>query len=214
MNNSIQNMKQKLNDMSLNNLLGLYLLGGLVVAALVGYLLIRPAYTNLQATRTERAQILEQNDNLQKLIDDTQRLRENYDSVLDQRDEILSLLPEENEEQYLIALLGSLAQDNNVLLSNFRPETIAGSGSVASQDETGTYTNYSATVNLTGSYEAITSFLDQLESSSRFIEVRSFSASGSSGDVIADSALNLTLTLDAYYQNISPDDADELGGQE
>lgn len=184
--------------MSLSNLVGLYALVAILVAGLVGYFLVMPQLNSAQETGDEIQLVEAEIDELQKLIQDTQRLRENYEDIERDRDQILSLLPRDNEEEYLLTLTSQTASRNGAVLTNFRPEI--GFGSQSGGEAAAAYRTYQTKATIAGQHQQIMNFLRDLESSSRFVHITEMVAS-SEGNVSLDNPdISATLTIQAYYQ--------------
>lgn len=178
-----------------SNLLGMYLLGALLGAGVLGYFVIRPLVNSGQANaaqvKTENQKIAA----LHQLDKDTQTLRVNYAKVKGQRDAILQLLPVQSEEERLLALLNDLAVSSGVVLSSFSPtQPTANAAKLTSVSV------YPVSLNVAGSYTQIQQFLNKVENSARFIDVRSTNESGGAAPGAKTVALNVVLNMDAYYQ--------------
>lgn len=181
-----------------SNLLGIYLLGALLAAGVLGYFVIRPLVNSGQASA---AQVKAENQKiaaLHQLDKDTQTLRVNYAKVKGQRDAILQLLPVQSEEERLLALLNDLAVSSGVVLSSFSPtEPSANAAKLTSVSV------YPVSLNVAGSYTQIQQFLNKVENGARFIDVRSTNESGGAVPGAKTIALNVVLNMDAYYQGSS-----------
>ena len=175
----------------LSNTIALYIAIALVVAGAVGYLLIKPLYTEAQKTGTKVAKVKAETVALKQLGKDTDILRSNYESVKDSRDQIMHQLPEKSEEERLIALLGAMGQANGIVVNSFAPGDT--NASIASSSA---LSIYPASISVTGTYAQIQAFLKNLETSARFIGVKSSALSGSP----ASSALSGQISFQAYYQ--------------
>lgn len=172
----------------LSNILGLYLLGAIALAALGFIFLIKPTYTKATKTKVEVTAQQVKIADLKQLEKDTETLRSNYDEVKEKRDLILAQLPAKQEEERLLALLSQLSQQNGVVMSSFAP-------GAAPSTETSSLSIYGAAVNITGTYAQIQGFLTSLEQAARFIDVKSVSLSAGEKSIITAS-----IVLQAYYQ--------------
>lgn len=185
--------------MSLSNLVGLYALVAILIAGLVGYFLIMPQLNSAQDTADDIQMVEAEIDELQKLIQDTQQLRENYEDIEQDRDQILSLLPRDNEEEYLLTLTSQTASRNGAVMTNFRPEV--GFGSQSAGEASGIYRTYQAKATIAGKHQQIMNFLRDLESSSRFVHITEMVTSSSSNVGLDNPDISATLTIQAYYQS-------------
>lgn len=191
--------KQSLENMSLSNLIGLYALAGIAIAGLVGYLLILPQIQSAQETGDKIATVEAEINGLNRLIEDTETLRNNYEAVREDRNQILSLLPHGgNEEEYLLTLLNQTASRNGVVMSSFQPQTSA--GGATQQESAGAYRTYQAEITVSGRNQQLENFLQDLESSSRFIFVTELIASTQNSTNLENPNVNATMVLEAYYQ--------------
>lgn len=202
-------------NMSLNNLLALFVLSGLILAMAVGYLAIRPIFIKAENTKAEIRKVENDILALEQLGEDTEMLRQNYEQVRDERDRIIGLLPSENKEEDLLALLNQLASRSGVLFSHFAPE--GGNETDDFEDEfedTAAYESYTTRVNVTGDHESIIKFLKEVENSSRFMEFDSVGASGSGNLGVSNPQIDVDLKLIAYYRSESTnEELEEEGGQ-
>lgn len=189
---------QSIQDMSLSNLIGMYALAAIAVAGFVGYFLIMPLLGSAQETQDEIELVEAEIDGLEKLIADTETMRENYEEIKQDRDQILSLLPRENEEEYLLALINQTASRNGIVVSSYRPEVGFESG--PQQDASGSHRIYKAEVTISGTHGQLTEFLDDLESSSRFVFVTEILASTGSNIRVSNPDISTTMSIEAYYQ--------------
>lgn len=175
----------------LSNTIALYVAIALIVAGAVGYLLIKPLYNDAQATSTKVTKVKAETAALVQLGKDTDTLRANYASVKDSRDQIMHQLPKNSEEERLIALLGDMGQANGVVVNSFAPGD--NNASIASSPG---LSIYPASISVTGTYSQIQAFLKNMETSARFIGVKSSALTGSP----ASSALSGQISFQAYYQ--------------
>lgn len=181
-------------DMKLNNLLALYVFGGLALMVVVGYFVVRPLFIRAEATKAEVASVRNDILALEQLGEDTEILRQNYEQVRDERDQIISLLPSENKEEDLLALLDELATRSGVLFTNFRPEN----GRFTEEEVV--YRTYTTRVNINGRHNEIVKFLTQVENSSRFMEFSAISARGDGDLNVSNPEIGVNLTLRAYFR--------------
>lgn len=189
-----QQQGKNIHDMSLNNLLSLYVFGGLALVAIVGYFVIRPLFIGAQEIKADVAVVRNDITGLVELGEDTELLRQNYEQVRDERDQIISLLPDENKEEDLLALLDELATRSGVLFSNFRPET-------ARSNDQDVYLTYTTAVNVTGRHGEIIRFMNLVENSSRFMEFSTISARGTGDLNVPNPEIGTSLILKAYYRS-------------
>lgn len=185
----------QLKNMSLTNLLGIYVLAGVALAGLVGFFGVQPLIISAQETGRDIERTHSEIDNLEKLQEDTEELRENYEEIRGQRDRIISLLPEKDREEDFLALVSDLANEAGVRFDNFNPE-----GGVSAEENS--YETYQVRILVSGTNEAAQEFLEAVERSSRFTEIHSVSInSQASGAAQADDPpLDLVVTLQTYYQ--------------
>lgn len=177
----------------LTMILGAYIGAALVASALVFLLIISPLYASAVTARTAAAQQSAQLSALNQLAKDTDALRKNYAEVREKRDQILSLLPVESEEERLLVLLSDLAKQSGVVMGTFAPQS---SLNATQATIVSSVKSYPATINISGTYTNVQSFLKKLENAGRFINVDSglFSSAGAGG------AVDARLSLTAYYQ--------------
>lgn len=186
----------QLKNMSLTNLLGIYVLAGIALAGLVGFFGVQPLIISAQETGRDIERTHSEIDNLEKLQDDTEELRENYEEIRGQRDRIISLLPENNREESFLALISDLADENGMLFTNYSPETLI------SAEEDNAYETYQVRVLVTGTNEAAQDFLEAVERGSRFTEIHSVNVESqmTSETQNNDPPLELIITMQTYYQ--------------
>lgn len=192
-------------DNKLSNLIGLYLLIGLVAFGVLGYFVISKTITRANTHKAERLVVQTEIKALEQLEHDTEELRVNYQNIKDQRDEILSLLPPQTEEENLLALLSEIAQRSGVVLNNFSPESVVIVDVPTAEGElVGSHRVYPVTLNVIGTYETIfgdagaNSFLGSIENGARFIDV--ISTDIASSTTPGDESINVRLVVNAYYQ--------------
>lgn len=185
----------------LTNLLGLYLLAALLAAVALIFFVIRPIYGRAAAARAEVKQTQSKIAALEQLEKDTEDLRRSYEDVKAERDEILAQLPVSSEEERLLALLSELAGQSGVVLSTFAPDQSALLAAREASEATG-LNIYPASINASGSYRALATFLEKLEQGARFVDIESgvFSAGQSSG-------VTVRVDLKAYYQGEGDDES-------
>lgn len=173
----------------LTNLLGLYLLIGLVVLAASIYFVIKPQFALSTVHLQERKAVEAKIAGLEQLERDTEVLKENYEKVADRREEVLAQLPVESEEQRLMVMLNDLAQRNGVALNSFSP-------AIAEGENATSLAVYPSTIGISGTFPNIENFLRSIESSARFLDVQSgnFAAMGQGAGIEAK------VDLTAYYQ--------------
>jgi Tfp pilus assembly protein PilO len=106
---------------------------------------------------------------------------------------VLNLLPVESEEERLLVLLSDLAKQSGVTFGTFAPQSALNANQTA---VVSAVSSYPATINISGTYGNVQTFLQKLENAGRFINIDSgvFASSGASGNV--DARFSLT----AYYQ--------------
>ena len=177
----------------LTTVLAAYLGIALISGVVLYFFVIAPIYASGVAAKANADAQSTKLKALNQLAKDTDALRQNYREVRDKRDQVLSLLPVESEEERLLVLLSDLAKQSGVVMGTFAPQPAL----TATQETiTSSVSSYPATINVSGTYTNIQSFLKKLENAGRFINVDSgiFSSAGAGGSV--DARLSLT----AYYQ--------------
>ena len=173
----------------LTNQIALYLLIAFLATAAIGFLIIKPTYANIKSTNAQISEVKFDIASLEQLEKDTEELRRNYESVKEQRNQILSLLPAEAEEERLVAVLNDLAQQSGALMSAFYPEGGNPAANLTS------LSIYPAKITVSGTYQNIQNFLKRVEEGARFVDVQ-----GAAVSTGGSNALSTTLTLKAYYQ--------------
>lgn len=174
------------------NRIGLYLLLAFFATIALGSFVMKPLYDNISATNAEKAKIKQQIVALEQLEEDTEVLRQNYQSVKSQRDEILSLLPTDTQEERLVAVLNDLAVQSGVVMTAFSPEG-AGAAELAG------LSIYPVKITVSGNYSSVKTFLSKVETGARFVDVLGASISGGQAGGISSS-----ISLKAYYQTSTP----------
>ena len=177
----------------LTNLIGLYLLIGLLAATVLGFFVIKPFYNRASERKAQVEKIKQDMAALEQLEEDTELLRKNYDQVKEQRNEILSLLPAKTEEERLLAVMSSIASNSGVVLTAFAPDA-----NVASVGNITSLSIYPATFTVAGNYSNITNFLTKMEDGARFVDIQGANLVGGGNQ---GSALSTRLTVNAYYQS-------------
>ncbi len=94
----------------------------------------------------------------------------------------------------LLVLLSDLSKQSGVVLGTFAPQSAL---NVSQNPVTAAVKSYPATINISGTYANVQTFLAKLENAGRFINVDSgvFSSAGAGG------AVDARLSLTAYYQS-------------
>lgn len=179
----------------LSNTIALYTAIALLVAGAVGYLLVKPLYSDAQATGVKTAKVKTETAALVQLGKDTDTLRTNYASVKDSRDQILHQLPLTSEEERLIALLGAMGQANGVVVNSFAPSDTSAATAAAAASSSD-LSVYPASITVTGTYAQIQALLKNIETSARFIGVQASTLSGSP----ASTSVSGQILFQAYYQ--------------
>lgn len=192
------------NSTKLQNILGIYLLAGLIATGVLGWFVIRIEMNAGKQTANKVAEVNRQIASLNDLQKQTDAMRINYQKnhLKDKRDQILSLLPTENQEESLMPLLNDMAQGNGAIMSTFAPSDNSTVAATSPGGSSSSLSLYPAGINISGSYDSLRQFLVTLESGARFIDITSASLSGSSKGVQA------RLSLTAYYQKAQPDSPD------
>lgn len=194
----------------LSNLLGIYLLVGIAVALILGLLVIKPQMADASNVKSQVSSVNKQIEGLKQLQTQTEQLKQNYDQIKGKRDAILNQLPAQNQEERLLALLSDMSQQSGVVLNTFVPEgnvTTNATGSTAPSS----LAIYGANISVTGNYSNVQAFLQQMESSARFIDVVS-SGLAADGDGGANPVLTAQIAIQAYYQSSTPVGADATAG--
>jgi Tfp pilus assembly protein PilO len=190
---------QKKDQLSIT--IGLYLAGGLAAAAILFIFVIKPQYNQATATAAQAAKVNTQIAGLNQLDKDTTLLRANYASVKSQRDQILSLLPTQSEEERLLVLLSNLAAQSGCAMSTFAPQsasTIAGAGTLGVSTSINGATVYPVVIDVSaGSYPSLEGFLVKLEKAGRFLNINSGTITTTSA---ANAGVTAQINLTAYYQ--------------
>lgn len=179
-------------DQKLSNILGLYLAGALVLAGVTFAFVIKPNYNNAVKVKAMVASENIKSQNLAQLDKDTVTLRNNYNVIKSKSVQILAQLPAKSEEERLLALLSQLAVQNGVVMSSFAPGG-------APSSETSALSVYGASISITGTYQTIQSFIQSVEYTARFIDIKSISLAGDK------STLSASIILQAYYQQAATD---------
>jgi Tfp pilus assembly protein PilO len=202
---SISNMGS---NMTLSNLLGLYALIAIVVAGVVGYFLVVPQFQSARETADQVEFVRAEIDQLNQLIQDTETLRTNYDEIKQDRDRILGLLPQsDNEEEYLLTLLADTASRNGLAMTSFQAQ----GGALSSGQGSISYQTYRAEITISGKYQQIRSFIKEVESSSRFLFITEVSASGNRNAQGDNPDISATILMEAFFQSGNPGLSSEAG---
>jgi Tfp pilus assembly protein PilO len=187
----------------ITNVIGLYALIGFFAAVGLGLLVVKPTMNSAQAKERELAQLDVKIQALKDLAEDTEKLRENYETpdpdtgltIKKRRDQILSLLPVQTEEERLLSLLSKFADDSEkAILKAFTPETTG-------VEPGSSMSRYPVSINVIGSFSQIQHFLQKIENSARFIDVKAISMSaGGAGKIGNSPAVDVRINLTAFYQ--------------
>jgi len=170
----------------------------LILAAIVIYFdLIQGAYadvSNLRSTIASKSNLV---DSQKQVISQLQNLVSTYQGETSFQNNISSILPLSPESASALGILNSLAQVSNLNLNSVSVNNL-GESTVAKGSFIKPIGTLAITLNLNGSYENISTFLNYLASDQRLFDVSrlSLSPSGSPNQDV----YNLDLTVDTYYQ--------------
>lgn len=179
----------------LNNRLGLYLLGAILLAVVFWFLAIKPLWVSAQNSKIELNETKTEITELQELEKDTEELRANYVAIQDRRDQILNLLPPSEEEEKILLLLSEYADNAGVLLSTFAPE-----GAFLQSEQFSGFETYPININISGGYASVVKFIETLEAGARFVDIVAVTFNG---EQATTTSVEAQLNLNAYYQTLA-----------
>lgn len=180
-----------------SNLIGIYLLVGIVAAVLAWLFLFSKQLGAITENRNNRSAVVAEIEELEALGEATEVLRENYQQIAADRDAILNLLPANVDSEHLLLLLSQYAQSNQVILTSFSPET-----ALLNEDSGQGFVGYPTQINIIGKYSNILSFIRSLETGARYVDINTFNLASSDVDA-TNPDLEVTLEITAYYQTAS-----------
>lgn len=185
----------------LSNLIGLYMVAGIVAAVVAWIYLFSPTLKRTSEIQTERDEVLVKIAELEALDEATDQLRDNYEQVSAQRDQILGLLPAASQSDRLLLMLDTFSKKSGVVLETFRPETV--------ESEDLGFAVYGSSLSLLGNYADIVDFLKRIETGARFIDITTYNIDGaeSSGDPV----LEVSISMNSYFQIDDSTSEDEDG---
>lgn len=201
-------MKKIFNVSSKYNTMIIVIVGGVLVAALIGLLLIRPAWNDLQRLgqeipKEQQARDLKEQD-FEHLKQAEVFFKEDPDTV----ERVNTAVPVSPEVPSMLVMLEALAKQNGVYLTSFSPQqlgasaqsgagtgsTAPGGGGAAAQEVNPAGTDsVEVTANFRGPYPSLLNFLYNLERSLRITDVKTLTVTST------ENGLEGNITIKAYY---------------
>ncbi|MDP2650697.1 MAG: type 4a pilus biogenesis protein PilO [bacterium] len=170
-------------------------LGFLIGAIVLFSSLVLPAYRDVQQLRGEKKSLEAVVKEEEQLITTANRLLTEYQSAANLRDTLSLVLPREEALPGMINQIQGIAKSAGVTVENMNVENLPLEHSRTSSivEPVG---SFKVTIRVRGSYEALRSYVQSLETNVRIIDVDSFALSGggAAGPLTAD------LVLRTYYQ--------------
>lgn len=194
---------------------------GVLAVALIGLLLIRPAWGDLQRLGTEIPEAQQARDLKQQDYENLQKaegfFKENPQTV----EEVNTAVPVAPEIPSILVMLESLAKQNGVFLTSFSPQQVgtagqgagassggsssggksgsggSGQGGVAGQANPAGTSSIEVTANFRGPYQSLMNFLYNLERNLRITDVKSLTVTSSAG------GLEGNITFKTYYVQVA-----------
>lgn len=171
-----------------------------VLILLLIYLFINPTIQNLKnynyAIKTKGDDLKKAQENL----DNLKSLESSFRSKSEEVKAVISALPNFNDSEDLIVTLENVSNKNGMRLVSVTPELVDETGEEASnavESEAYAVQESSYEVTIKGSYPNLQTFMADLESNRRPLNVKRVTISREGGE--SSSSLNINLTLLAYY---------------
>ncbi|HIA92330.1 TPA: hypothetical protein EYO12_04445 [Candidatus Saccharibacteria bacterium] len=182
---------------TISNKIGYYLLAGLAALFASWYLLYAKQLSTLSENSAEKAFMQQEITELNNLATATQELEANLQSISEEADRALALLPVGVDEDRLLSLMSFFETQSGVIMTSFTP---VGVSSLLEGDEESDepFSTYSVSIGITGTYEELLSFFDLLSNSARFISVDKLSVLG--GGTEENPRLSVDIAIEAYFQ--------------
>lgn len=170
-------------------------LGFLIGAIIFFSSAVAPEYKNIQQLRGEKQSLDAVVGEEERLINTASQLLNEYQNAANLRDNLSLVLPREEALPGMINQIQGIARSTGVTIEGINVENLPLTHSEASSivEPVG---NFKATVRVKGSYEALRSYIQSLETNVRIIDVDSMAVSGGGGA----GPLTANLVLRTYYQ--------------
>lgn len=193
----------------ISNKIGYYLLAGVAAIFASWYLLYAKQLSSISEANAEKAVVEQQIEELNNLATATQELEDNLKAIEADADRALALLPVGVDEDRLLSLMSFFESQSGIIMVSFTPSGASSVSGEESETSSETFSTYSATIGISGTYEELIAFFDQLSNSARFISLEKLSVVG--GGTSENPRLEVNLSIVAFYQS---DPADEISDEE
>lgn len=191
-----------------------FIVAGIVLAFLIGYFGIYQLFIRTQDIRAEEVAYNSHSEKLQTVLDNTGELASEIDSLGEDHETILQLLPASVQEEYLLQFLADAAGSSQVFLASYEPQPSSSSSSNSDGSAAvSAAVEYPFQVSLTGSYTDLRGFINQLENGSRYMNVREIQLAVDENSLIfgsGDPTLSVTIKAVAYSQQSSLNEVAEM----
>lgn len=170
-------------------------LGFLIGAIVVFSSLVLPAYRNVQQLRGEKKSLETVIKEEEQLVTTANRLLAEYQSAANLQNSLSLILPREEALPGIVNQVQGIAKSAGVTIEGMNVENLPLEHSRTSSiiEPVG---SFKATIRVKGSYEALKSYVQSLETNVRIIDVDSMALSGGG----AAGPLTVDLVLRTYYQ--------------
>lgn len=169
---------------------------GILIGAIVSFSsLVTPEYKNIQQLRGEKQSLDAVVGEEERLINTASQLLNEYQNAANLRDNLSLVLPREEALPGVINQIQGIAKSTGVAIEGINAENLPLEYSRTSSiiEPVG---SFKVTVRVKGSYEALRSYVQSIETNVRIIDVDSIALSGGGGA----GPLTANLVLRTYYQ--------------
>lgn len=207
----------------------LIIIGSLLAAGLIVFLLILPAWDSLSNTRSGLSQQEDRLMEIQEVATKIKQLDEEYQGNIEDLQKLVAFLPNKEELPSLLVQLESLASANGLIMESVdftevsKQKATAGqskisseSGEIAStktkneqlaQEEVTPevvaaepYKILSVNLQLIGGYNSFKNYLRAVEKNLRLMDVVSFNFSTQAGQTTVQTIFSFRININVYYQ--------------
>lgn len=194
---------------------GLRIIIFIVVAALIGWLYVMPAFDRVSELRAEQAIWQEKLIGMERLSGKLAELKKKYDSMVSDANKIAQAVPQQEDIAGLLVRLEELSSQSGLILDNINftvPEAKKkGRNLAANEEEAGKDSALApvsgvktlvANLSLNGSYDSLRSFLKAVEDNLRVMDVATISfdvKEGVAGQPAA-AGQNFNVSFNTYFR--------------
>lgn len=193
-----------------NNTL-IYFFVSVIIAALVGFLLISPAYQKVKADRVEYITALNTYQTQKALQENINEINSKTKSLRTELDKLAVALPAEEESETILVQLENIATDASMKLLAISPQPTS---DLEVKDDSVPYQHLDVMIQLSGTYAQFKTFLEKIEKNLRIIDIQSINMNPSLSSTQSTSAAEESSEEDSSDTEDSEENTEESDSTE